>query len=197
MNKSCFRHLNQWSVWNATEMWKPVLVMNQVLSLQQQTQIGKRAVWQWVSWRRSSVVFLSHTGQTQSSETLVTSYKVWHFCLTWPPIKLRDCFQTASTSLQEILSAHTPPCVCLDSARWSSPCSSLQCWHCQGLFILLLLQVSPKAFHCPQTLRDEDISYIWYQHDNKKHEYFINNSLIFSFCPSSFWKSHLHSLMQS
>lgn len=30
----------------------------------------------------------------------------------------------------------------------SSPCSSLQCWHCQGLFILLLPNVSSKSFHC-------------------------------------------------
>lgn len=76
---------------------------------------------------------------------------------------------------------------------------SLQFWHCQGLFILLLLWVSPKAFHCPrpQALRDEDVSYIWYQYDNKKHEYFINESGIFSFCPPFFWKTHLHSLMQS
>lgn len=102
---------------------------------------------------------------------------------------------------------HQCPCsslglgVCMALAKWSCPCSSLQRWHCQGLFILLLLllQVSPKAFHClfPQTLRDEDIFYIWYQYDNKKHEHFINESGIFSSCPPFFWKTHLHSLMQS
>lgn len=75
--------------------------------------------------------------------------------------------------------SHTPPCVCLDLAKLSCPCSSLQCWHCLGLFILLL-QVPPKAFHClcPQNLRDEDVSYIWYQYDDKKHEYYINVSVI-------------------
>lgn len=172
MIKSRFRHLIQWSVRNATEMWKPVLVMNKVkkqhakfvaVFWQCTFKVPNRKkgnVTEWVSWKSWKCCILeSH----RANPVLRDFGHLLQRVALLPDLSSRLAQGLFSASLHLTATNQCPlsPCACLDSAKWSFPCSSLQCWHCQGLFILLLLKVSPKAFHClcPKTLRDEDISY--------------------------------------
>lgn len=133
-------------------------------------QIGKRAMWLSQLEEAQHCVPESHRKNTV----------LWNFGhllqrLTHLRIFRSHLAQRLFSNSQYII-ATDHQCVCSCSVSvltWpngSSPGILLQCWHCQGLFILLLLNLSSKTFHCLciQVLQGEHISHFWYQNENKK-----------------------------